>query len=113
MKTLKDYEGEHVFIGNPDNDEEAKEVMDRIKKEAYAVGKVWAYKSNDGFGAMIDFKDILNNTPKDIRLEFLFHLLEVLTGNVAAALNMPILKVLGVLSTKIIVEELQRRKEEK
>lgn len=113
MKTLKDYNGEHVFIGDPDNDKEAKEVMDRIKKEAYAVGKVWAYKSNDGFGAMIDFKDILNNTPKDIRLGFLFHLLEVLTGNVAAALNMPILKVLGVLNTKIIVEELQRRKEEK
>lgn len=112
METIKDYNGEHVFIGNPDNDEEAKEVMDRIKKEAYAVGKVWAYKSNDGFGALIDFKDIFNNTPKDIRTEAFFHLLEAIAGNVAAALDMPILKVLGVLNTKIIAEELQRIKEE-
>lgn len=113
METIKDYNGEHVFIGNPDNDEEAKEVMDRIKKEAYAVGKVWAYKSNEGFGALIDFKDIINNTPKDIRAAVLFHLLEVMAGNVAAALDMPILKVLGVINTKIIAEELQRIKEEK
>lgn len=112
MEAIKDYNGEHVFIGDPDNEEEAKELTERIKKEAYAVGKVWVYKSNEGFGALIEFKDIINNTPKDIRAAVLFHLLEVIARNVADALNVPLLKVLGVLNTKIIAEELQRIKEE-
>lgn len=112
METIKDYNGEHVFTGDPDNDEEAKELTERIKKEAYAVGKVWVYKTNEGFGALIEFKDIINNTPKDTRPNVLFHLLEVIARNVADALDMPILKVLGVLNTKIIAEELQRIKEE-
>lgn len=112
METIKDYNGEHVFTGDPDNDEEAKELTERIKKEAYAVGKVWVYKSNEGFGTLIEFKDIINNTPKDIRPNVLFHLLEVIARNVADALGVPLLKVLGVLNTKIIAEELQRIKEE-
>lgn len=112
METIKDYNGERVFTGDPDNDREAKELTDRIRKEAYAVGKVWIYKSNDGFGTLIEFRDIIDNTPKDIRAALLFHLLEVIARNVADALDVPLLKVLGVLNTKIIAEELQRTKEE-
>lgn len=112
MKAIKDYNGEHVFIGDPDNDKEAKEVMDRIKKESYAVGKVWAYKEDNGFGALIDFKELINSTPEEIRLEALLHLLEVIAGNVASALNMSTTQVLSVINTKIIAEAIQRQKEE-
>lgn len=112
MEAIKDYNGEHVFIGDPDNDEEAKEVMDRIKKEAYAVGKVWAYKNGDGFGTLIDFKELINSTPEEIRRGALLHLLEVIAGNVASALNMPTVQVLRVINTKIIAEAMQRQKEE-
>lgn len=112
MEAIKDYNGEHVFIGDPDNDKEAKEVMDRIKKEAYAVGKVWAYKRSDGFGALIDFKELINSTPEEIRPGVLLHLLEVIAGNVASALKMPTVQVLSVINTKIIAEAMQRQKEE-
>lgn len=112
MKAIKDYNGEHVFIGDPDNDKEAKEVMDRIKKESYAVGKVWAYKEGDGFGALIDFKELINSTPEEIRRDALLYLLETIAGTVASALNMPTVQVLSVINTKIIVEAMQRQKEE-
>lgn len=112
MKAIKDYNGEYVFIGDPDNDKEAKEVMDRIKKEAYAVGKVWAYKRSDGFGAMIYFKELINSTPEEIRPEALLSLLETIARTVADALNTSTVHVLSVINTKIIVEAMQRQKEE-
>lgn len=86
--------------------------MDRIKKESYAVGKVWAYKGDNGFGALIDFKELINSTPEEIRQEALLSLLENIAGIVASALNMPTVQVLSVINTKIIVEAMQRQKEE-
>lgn len=113
MKTIKDYNGDHVFYGDPETDDETRKVKERIQKEAWGVGKIWGYKAEDGYGFMLDFKDLINNMPEGIRGEALLHLLENITGVVANALGMHTLKVLSLLNALAISEAAARNQEEK
>lgn len=113
MKTEKRNSAEYVFTGDIENDKEAKEMFEKVKATAFGTVTFYAYRTEKGYGIQTDFRNLVKNTPKDIKFSVFMCLLETAAEEVSTALGLRLLKTLSILNTKVILDAIERKKGEK